>query len=57
MKLPVVSGSDAVKAFGKAGYELDEQHGATSFCGVPIRRIDASPFQTTKNLLKGLFGR
>ena len=56
MKLPVVSGSDAVKAFGKAGYELDEQHGATSFCGVPIRRIDASPFQTTKNLLKGLFG-
>jgi hypothetical protein len=25
VKLPVVSGSDAVKAFGRAGYELDEQ--------------------------------
>jgi hypothetical protein len=57
VKLPVVSGSDAVKAFGKAGYELDEQHGATSFCDVPIRRIDASPFQVTENLPKGLFGR
>jgi len=28
MKLPVVSGSDAVKAFRKFGYELDEQHGS-----------------------------
>ena len=28
MKLPVVSGSEAVKAFGRAGYELDEQHGS-----------------------------
>jgi predicted RNA binding protein YcfA (HicA-like mRNA interferase family) len=28
MKLPVVSGGDAVKAFRKAGYELDEQHGS-----------------------------
>ena len=28
MKLPVVSGADAVKAFRKAGYELDEQHGS-----------------------------
>src|ERR1022692_5060906 len=28
MKLPVVSGSDAVKAFGRAGYEFDEQHGS-----------------------------
>jgi len=28
MKLPVVSGSEAVKAFRKAGYELDEQHGS-----------------------------
>jgi len=28
MKLPVVSGSDAVKAFGKAGYEFDGQHGS-----------------------------
>jgi predicted RNA binding protein YcfA (HicA-like mRNA interferase family) len=28
MKLPVVSGSEAVKAFQKAGYEFDEQHGS-----------------------------
>src|SRR5947209_7866122 len=28
MKLPVVSGSEAVKASEKAGYEIDEQHGS-----------------------------
>jgi len=28
MKLPVVSGSEAVKAFRRGGYELDEQHGS-----------------------------
>jgi predicted RNA binding protein YcfA (HicA-like mRNA interferase family) len=28
MKLPVVSGAEAVKAFGKVGYEVDEQHGS-----------------------------
>jgi predicted RNA binding protein YcfA (HicA-like mRNA interferase family) len=28
MKLPVVSGSGAVKAFRKVGYEFDEQHGS-----------------------------
>jgi len=28
MKLPVVSGSEAVKAFRKIGYEFDEQHGS-----------------------------
>ena len=28
MKLPVVAGSDAVKAFRKVGYEFDEQHGS-----------------------------
>ena len=36
MKLPVVSGSGAVKAFGKAGYELDEQHGSHMI----LRRAD-----------------
>ena len=36
MKLPVVSGSDAVKAFGRAGYELDEQHGSH----IILRRAD-----------------
>ena len=28
MKLPVVSGSEAVKAFRKLGYDFDEQHGS-----------------------------
>ncbi len=28
MKLPVISGAEAVRAFRKAGYELDEQHGS-----------------------------
>lgn len=28
MKLPVLSGGDAVKAFAKVGYEFDEQHGS-----------------------------
>jgi predicted RNA binding protein YcfA (HicA-like mRNA interferase family) len=28
MKLPVVSGSDAIKALAKLGYEFDEQHGS-----------------------------
>lgn len=28
MKLPVISGSDAVRAFRRVGYELDEQHGS-----------------------------
>ena len=28
MKLPVVSGAEAVKAFQRVGYEFDEQHGS-----------------------------
>ena len=32
MKLPVVSGNEAVKAFQKIGYKFDEQHGSISFC-------------------------
>ena len=28
MKLPIVSGSEAVKAFCKIGYAVDEQHGS-----------------------------
>jgi predicted RNA binding protein YcfA (HicA-like mRNA interferase family) len=28
MKLPVVSGNETVKAFGKLGYEIDEKHGS-----------------------------
>ena len=49
MKLPVVSGGDAVKAFRKLGYELDEQHGATSFFDTPILPTGASRFRITKN--------
>ncbi len=56
MKPPVVSGSEAVKAFRKAGYELDgSSTGATSFFDATIRRIGASPFQITKSLRRGLF--
>ena len=28
MKLPVISGKDAIKAFRKAGYEFDRQRGS-----------------------------
>jgi predicted RNA binding protein YcfA (HicA-like mRNA interferase family) len=28
MKLPVVSGAQAIKAFQKIGYEFDDQHGS-----------------------------
>jgi len=54
MKLPVVSGNDAVKAFRKAGYEVDEQHGSH----IILRHADpptgASPFPTIKNSPKEL---
>ena len=36
MKLPVVSGSEAVKAFLKIGFEFDVQHG----CHTILRRAD-----------------
>lgn len=36
MKLPVVSGSEAVKAFEKLGYRFDEQHGSH----IILRRAD-----------------
>jgi len=48
---------EAVKAFRKLRYELDEQTGAISFFEAPIRPTVASPFQTTKNSPNGLFGR
>ena len=56
MKLPVISGSEAVKVFRKIGYEFDQQHG-TSFFDTPTRRTGASPFLTTKNSPKEPFGR
>jgi predicted RNA binding protein YcfA (HicA-like mRNA interferase family) len=36
MKLPLVSGSETIKAFLRAGYELDGQHGSH----VILRRAD-----------------
>jgi predicted RNA binding protein YcfA (HicA-like mRNA interferase family) len=36
MKLPVISGSEAITAFRKVGYELDEQHGSH----IILRRSD-----------------
>lgn len=57
MKLPVISGSEAVKAFRKLGYELDEQHGSHMILRrsePPHRRLS---FQTTKKLPRGLSGR
>ena len=50
MKLPAVSGSEAVKAFRKIGYEVDDQHGSHIIIrrfGAPIRRTD--DFQTIMN--------
>ncbi len=45
MKLPVASGSDAVKAFRKAGYEFDEQHGSH------IIRDKVGPDELARDLL------
>jgi predicted RNA binding protein YcfA (HicA-like mRNA interferase family) len=57
MKLPVVSGGEAVKAFRKLGYELDEQHGSH----VILRRTEPPHRRLSvpnhKNSPKGLFGR
>lgn len=53
MKLPVVSGGDAVKAFQKAGYEFDEQHGShiiVRHAAPPHRRLSVP---NHKELAKG----
>jgi predicted RNA binding protein YcfA (HicA-like mRNA interferase family) len=53
MKLPVVSGSDAVKAFRKAGYEFDGQHGShiiLRHANSPHRRLSVP---NHKELAKG----
>jgi predicted RNA binding protein YcfA (HicA-like mRNA interferase family) len=36
MKLPVISGSEAVQAFRKAGHDFDDQHGSH----IILRRAD-----------------
>jgi predicted RNA binding protein YcfA (HicA-like mRNA interferase family) len=53
MKLPVVSGSETVKAFRKVGYEFDEQHGCHSIlrhAAPPHRRFSVP---NHKELAKG----
>jgi len=53
MKLPVVSGAEAVKVFGKVGYEFDEQHGSHMILrqtGSPHRRLSVP---NHKELAKG----
>ena len=55
MKLPVVSGADAVKAFQKAGYQFDGQHGSHIILR-RIHRIGGCRFPTTRNSLKVLYG-
>ena len=53
MKLPVVSGSEAVKAFRRVGYEFDEQHGSHMILrhgDPPYRRLSVP---NHKELAKG----
>jgi hypothetical protein len=57
VKLPVVSGSEAVKAFAKAGYEFHSSTAATSFSVAAIRRTDGCRFQITRSLPGDLFER
>ena len=57
MKLPVVSGAQAVKAFRKMGYEFDEQHGSH----IILRRVEPPHRRLSvpnhDELAKGPFGR
>jgi len=53
MKLPVVSGNEAVKAFRKLGYDFDEQHGShiiLRHANPPHRRLSVP---NHKELAKG----
>ena len=57
MKLPVVSGSEAVKAFRKIGYEFDEQHGSHMILRHNEPPHNACRFPTIRNWPKKRFGR
>jgi len=48
MKLPVVSGEQAIEAFGKTGYEKDRQRGSH----VVLRHVSA-PIAVTRFLCTG----
>lgn len=58
MKLPVVSGSEAVRAFSRLGYELDEQHGShliLRHVSPPHRRLSVPNHkELAKGTLRGL---
>jgi predicted RNA binding protein YcfA (HicA-like mRNA interferase family) len=53
VKLPVISGSDAVRAFSGVGYKFDEQHGSH----IIIRHVDPPHMRLSipnhKELAKG----
>ena len=54
MRLPVVSGSDAIKAFRKIGYEFDEQHGSHIIlrnANPPHRRLSVPNHKDLPNAL------
>ena len=46
-KLPVASGMDAVRVFGKLGYEVDHQTAATSCSVTASLRTADSPCRST----------
>ena len=53
MKLPLVSGSEAVRAFRRVGYDFDEQHGSHMIlrhADTPHRRLSVP---NHKELAKG----
>jgi hypothetical protein len=52
MKLPVVAGIEAVRAFGKVRYEFDEYHGSHIILRSAEPHTDGFPFRTTRNLPK-----
>ena len=57
MKLPVIAGDDAVKAFRKIGYHFDEQHGSHIILRRADRPTDVSQFPIIKSWPKAPFAR
>lgn len=54
MKLPVISGSQAVQAFEKIGYQFDEQHGSHIVLRRASHPINVFLSQLTRNSRKEL---
>jgi predicted RNA binding protein YcfA (HicA-like mRNA interferase family) len=59
-KLPVVSGADAVRAFGRLGYDVDHQTGSHIILrnrNAPYRRLTVpSHRESAKGTLRSLIG-